>query len=115
MQKKDRRPFNLPRTLKLVALLFLMLGTANVWYGDRRSDRYEVLLSEAETKLSDPDSNKEQQLRYVKRLRSRIVFYSTVENGGRVLLAISMLLIVASVFVSKQPEKQKHEVPNASF
>lgn len=109
MHKKDRRPFNLPRTLKLVALLFLMLGTANVWYGDRRSDRYEVLLGEAETKLSDPESNKEQQLRYVRRLRSRIIFYSTVENGGRVLLAISMLLIAASVFVSKDPGRRNPE------
>jgi|GEM_PF-5022018 len=99
MKHKDRKQVNYRRSIRLTALLFLVLGCANSWYGDRRTNRYEVLLAGAEKKLSDPNTNKEQQVRYVRQLRNRIGFYSTVENGGRVLVGISILLTVAAFLV----------------
>ena len=99
MKHKDRKQVNYRRSIRLIALLFLVLGCANTWYGDKRTTRYEVLLAGAEAKLSDANTNKEQQVRYVRQLKSRIGFYSTVENGGRVLVGISILLTVAAFLV----------------
>lgn len=99
MVGKHRKQFNLPRALGLVAGLLFVLGSANVWYSDRRNDRYGVLLREGETKLSDPNVNKEQQVRYVRRLRARLAFYNTVENGGRIMVGIAIVLAVAIVWL----------------
>lgn len=81
------------RTFILLGVLFLGLGAGNIWYGSKRNDRYQTLVTEAEANLSDPETNREQQIRYVRRLRARIVFYNTVETGGRLMVGVALLAI----------------------
>ncbi len=102
MSPRQKRQFNLPRAIRPIGFLLLVIGFANIWYGDRRNDRYEVLLVEGEAKLADPEVNMNQQERYVRRLKARLAFYNTVENGGRIMVGLAIILIgVTSAFSTK--------------
>lgn len=87
-----------------VAAILLILGIGNLVMGHQRLLHYQTALSDAQTRLARPESNRrpslwippvniDQQTRHILRVRSKLRFYQLVIGGGRILTAAGALLL----------------------
>lgn len=95
------------------ALLLIVLGFANILFGQHKSNEYLSLLSKASQELASPETpqsvpllnpylNTDKQSQYINMLKARIDFYTFVMLGGRCLLALAGVLLAACIVIMKR-------------
>jgi hypothetical protein len=93
------------RTLLGLALMFIILGFANLFYGNHKYNVYAELLSKASSELTStktgrpgsllpPSVNIDKQNQHINKLKARRNFYRLVTLGGKCFLALAGVLLL---------------------
>ena len=109
--KKDRTL----RSLFGAAILFSVLGLGNIIFGNSKLDHYSALLSNATTELATSEVqsgsglsltalNVDRQTLFVKRLRTRVGFYSLVVLGGQCFIAVAGVCLLGVLVRARYSE-----------
>lgn len=106
----------LSRGLAGVGLLLVLLGLANVLYGNHKMGEYSQLLSSALHELSSPNPspfplleptvNTDRQSQYIARLEASLDYYQFVRAGGWGIFISGFGLCAAAALVARKAVKQ---------
>lgn len=119
--KKDRTL----RTLFSGAIIFIVLGLGNIIFGNSKLDHYTALLSAATSELATSEVqsgsgatlralNVDRQTLFVKRLKTRVGFYSLVVLGGQCFIAIAGICLLGVLVRVRYSESEQQESEQSS-